>query len=125
MTHEAQRAIKTILDTCIRISDERDNPQGEGGNTRYTQALLAAIHIIDLYMPGQSNNRDNARDTTDAKLLIQKGEPWKIYLSDGGYTRIHIDPFEQKPLWLAGSNGGHYDWTGIASKWAEIYYLLD
>lgn len=84
------------------------------------QIVLNAIRTIDEYITGKTTNRNLIDDSRDAKELSEGGS-WLVYLSDGGYTRIMIDPVaEPNKMWLTG-NIGHYDWKTVKDKWDSIY----
>ena len=85
------------------------------------QALLNAVRTVDLYMTGKSSARNLIDDSRKAAELAEEGAEWLVYLSDGGYTRIMIAPWnEPNRMWITGSNG-HYDWDEIKTKWDAIY----
>ena len=61
--------------------------------------LCEALRDVDLYLTGKDDNRRH--DRKDAEALLG-GEPWLVYLSDGGYSRLVIqivDP-DQPPVWI-------------------------
>jgi hypothetical protein len=61
--------------------------------------LCKALRDVDLYLTGKDDNRRH--DRKDAEALLS-GEPWLIYLSDGGYSRLVVqvvDP-DQPPVWI-------------------------
>lgn len=111
---DTAKAIHTILGVCNSVVVGR--PQKDGA-----LALIDAVRIIDIYMTGKTSARNLVNDTREAQELAEFGEGWLVYLSDGGYTRIMIDPVaEPNQMWVTGSNG-HYDWDTIKAKWDAIY----
>ena len=114
MKDEAKTAIhdieKVIADVLV------DRPKKSNA-----QILLNAIRSLDLYMTGKTDARNLIDDSRNAAKLVESGEEWLVYLSDGGYTRIMIAPWnEPNHMWLTGSNG-HYDWEALQSKWKAVY----
>ena len=108
------QAIHTILGVCGSVVVGR--PQKDG-----TQALIDAVRTLDIYMTGKTTARNLIDDSKAAQQLAEYGEGWLVYLSDGGYTRVMIDPVaEPNQMWVTGSSG-HYDWDSIKAKWDAIY----
>lgn len=80
--------------------------------------LLEDVKAIDLYLTGESNCRN--RDEADGTKLLD-GELWMVYLSDGGYTRLVIDPSnEEQTLRLTGAGGGSSTWDTVLERYKAI-----
>jgi len=102
---QARKALQAILAICDGL--ERDAPpKGAEG------LLKESVRDLDEYLTGSTRSRNY--DDTPAKETIEYGSRWEVYLSDGGYTRMVIDPCEEQRVWLTyGSDQTH---RGFAEK---------
>jgi hypothetical protein len=65
--------------------------------------LVKAVKVLDLYLTGKTEGRRELDDLRYALQAIQEGETWVVYLSDGGYSRLVIEPMHSPNgtlIWL-------------------------
>jgi len=69
--------------------------------------LLEDVRTIDQYLTGKSSSRNH--DEAAATECLDGGL-WMVYLSDGGYTRLVIDPpSEDQTVRLTGGPSSTWD----------------
>jgi hypothetical protein len=62
--------------------------------------LVAAVRVLDEYLTEKTDCRNEQRDLSDALKYFFQGDIWVVYLSDGGYSRLILDLFGNKLVWL-------------------------
>lgn len=105
----ASEAFQRIVKGCVALRLNRPAMR--------LSELLEDVKTIDLYLTGKANNRNY--DVADAEDCLLGGE-WMVYLSDGGYTRLVIDPVhEEQTMRLTGGSGSS-TWEGCLGRYREI-----
>lgn len=105
LKRRAQDALIRILKGCEQMRS--------GNFVMSPDSLVQDIAAIDQWLTGSTTCRsfdmDDARDCCD-------GDTWIVYLSDGGYTRLVIDPAsETQTIRITG---------GPSASWKERVYLF-
>ena len=63
----------------------------------YLGQWVTLLRELDLALTGKTENRREDSDRRGAKEALEGGI-WLVYLSDGGYSRLVIDPFDNRFL---------------------------
>jgi len=90
------KAIITEIYTFTKMNERApDDPTLAG-------RLVDAVWAMDRALTGKTENRNRERDLERATLLLQVFAHWDIYLSDGGYSRVWLDPLPlgDCPMWI-------------------------
>lgn len=96
----AVRQIKAII-TEIHKFIEANEASPE--DPTLADRLVDAVREMDIALTGKSENRNRERDLERATSLLTNFAHWDIYLSDGGYSRVWLDPLPlgDSPMWIA------------------------
>ena len=113
---KAKEAVQNILKVCTALELQRPPANAES-------VLVSAVNTIDLYLTGK-DKRDAATEIMDkeaaAALIEHNSFDWIVYLSNGGYSRLVISPYQEpNKMWLTG--GPHAGYEEILSKWQKIH----
>ena len=69
------------------------------------ERLVAAVREMDLALTGKVECRNHDRDLERAVNLLERWDHWEVYLSDGGYSRVWLDPMgpfdKGQAMWIA------------------------
>ena len=113
---KAKEAVQDILKVCAALEIHR--PPANAASV-----LVSAVNTLDLYLTGKDkrNAATGMMDRESAAALVGDCSfDWIVYLSDGGYSRLVISPYQEpNKMWLTG--GPHASWEKVVSKWAKIY----
>ena len=116
MENKAKEAVQDILKICTALELQR--PSAGAANV-----LVSAVNTIDLYLTGKDkrNAATEMMDTEAATALVEHSSfDWIVYLSNGGYSRLVISPYQEpNKMWLTG--GPHEGYEDVLSKWREIH----
>lgn len=113
---KAKEAVQDILKICTALETQR--PPANAASI-----LISAVNTIDLYLTGK-DKRNAATELMDkehaAALIEHNSFDWIVYLSNGGYSRLVISPYQEpNKMWLTG--GPHDGYEEVLSKWREIH----
>lgn len=86
------------LRTYESIKD--DYPRFQALGQVEAEQLVTAVRVLDEYLTDKVDSRNVQRDLSDAKKYFFQGDIWVVYLSDGGYSRLILDLFGNKLVWL-------------------------
>ena len=101
MQDRARAAFNRIVRGCTQLRLDRPSMRAS--------ELVADVHIIDEYLTKKTSGRNLVYDMRYAEECCV-GELWLVYLSDGGYTRLVIDPIsEGQTIRLTGGPSASWD----------------
>ena len=105
----ASEAFQRIVKGCTTLRLNRPSMR--------LSELLEDVKTIDLFLTGKINNRNQDEAAAEDCLL---GAEWMVYLSDGGYTRLVIDPVDEVQTMRLTGGSMSSTWDGCLERYREI-----
>ena len=119
MREQATAAFRRIVEGCQEIQKivESDTPD-KWDSVFDPASLMSDVRTLDEYITGSTSCRSLIDDMTAAKRFAHELEPWLVYLSDGGYTRLCIDHSFHYTMHLTG--GPNASWETKLERFKDI-----